>query len=66
MTPEEKQEIEKLKEYFPLEVLSNEEIEYCQKLSKNGYISVTKYIKSVHPELGLKEAKIYHDLYFSK
>ena len=64
MTQEEKKEIEELKTYFHLEVLNNEEIEHCQKLSKDGYIPVVKYLRSVHPEMGLKEARIYYDLYF--
>lgn len=64
MTQEEKKEIEELKTYFPLEVLNNEEIEHCQKLSKDGYIPIVKYLRSVHPEMGLKEARIYYDLYF--
>ena len=63
MTQEEK-EIEELKTYFPIDVLNNEEIEYCQKLSKTGYIPVVKYLRNIHPEIGLKEAKIYYDLYF--
>ena len=62
MTREEK--IEELKEYFPLEVLNDEEIEHCQKLSKNGYIPVVEYLRNIHPKIGLKEAKIYYDLYF--
>ena len=65
MTQEEEKEIEELKEYFPLEVLNNEEIEHSQKLSENGYASVVKYLRNVHPEMGLKECKIYYDLYFN-
>ena len=62
MTQEDKKELEI---YFPLNALSNEEIVQCQKLSKNGYISVVKYLRNVHPEIGLKEARIYYDLYFN-
>ena len=49
----------------PIDVLNNKEIEHCQKLSKNGYSSVIKYLKNAHPKMGLKEAKIYYDLYFN-
>ena len=61
MTQEDKKELEI---YFPLNTLSNEEIEHCQKLSKNRYIPVVKYLRNIHPEIGLKEARIYYDLYF--
>jgi len=58
------EEIEELKTYFPIDVFSEEELNHCKELSKNGYIPVVKYIKSVHPELSFKEARIYNDLYF--
>lgn len=38
MTQEEKKEIEELKEYFPLEVLNNKEIEHCS----NNLLTIRK------------------------
>ena len=50
---------------FPLDILSEDEIKECRELAKSGYIGVVEYLKKVHPEMGLKECKIYYDLYFN-
>lgn len=42
MTQEDKKEIEELKAYFPIDVFSEEELNHCKELSKNGYIPVVK------------------------
>lgn len=53
-----------LEEYFPIDLLTQEEREYAIKLDKEfGYLSSIKYIKSVRDDFGLKSSKIYYDLY---
>ena len=61
------EEIERdLKEMVPEDTLTDDEKEYAMMLSKYGYTKVVKYINTTHPDLGLKCAKTYYDLYIKK
>lgn len=65
-TPEEMYGLDDLKENFPISLLSPDENAFCRVLANDEvYINVVKYIKKIHPELGLKECKIYYDLYLN-
>lgn len=56
-----------LEEYFPIDLLAKEEIEYALKLNKEfGWTQTVKYIKECRPDFGLKSSKIYYDLYINK
>ena len=56
-----------LEEYFPKDLLSEEEIKHASDLDKKyGYIESVKYIKSIRNDFGLKSSKIYYDLYINK
>ncbi len=55
-----------LKEYFPIDLLTEEERKCAIVLNKKySYIESVKYIKSVRNDFGLKSAKIYYDLYIN-
>jgi len=60
---EEEYIINKIKKVIPIDLLSNDEQLEARELAKKGYLYVVKFIKDIHPELGLKEAKCYYDLY---
>ena len=55
-----------LKEMVPENILSEDVKEHASKLVKYGYVQVVKYLNEVNPNLGLKRAKIYYDLYLKK
>ncbi len=53
-----------LEEYFPKDLLTEEEIKYAIQLNKErGWAQTVKYIKECHQDFGLKSSKIYYDLY---
>jgi len=61
------EEIDKeFREMIPEDLLTKDEREYASNVARYGYGNAVKYIKSLHPDLGLKEAKIYYDLYIKK
>ena len=61
------EEIDKeFREMIPEDLLTKDEREYASDAARYGYGNAVKYIKSLHPDLGLKEAKIYYDLYIKK
>ena len=56
-----------LEEYFPIDLLTKEEIEYALKLNKEfGWSRTVKYIKECRSDFGLKSSKIYYDLYINR
>jgi len=56
-----------LEEYFPIDLLTQQEREYAIKLDKeHGHLSSIKYIKSIRNDFGLKSSKIYYDLYINR
>lgn len=54
------------REMIPEDLLTKDERKYASDIAEQGYGNVIKYIKTLHPDLGLKEAKIYYDLYIKK
>ena len=53
-----------LEEYFPKDLLTEEEIKYAIQLNKEyGSPQTLKYIKECRSDFGLKSSKIYYDLY---
>ena len=53
-----------LEEYFPIDLLTENEREYAIQLNKErGWPQSVKYIKDCRPDFGLKSSKIYYDLY---
>ena len=61
-------EIERdLMDMVPEDTLTEEERKWASDLAERGHsYEVVKYIKNLHPDMGLKEAKIYYDLYIGK
>lgn len=57
--------LNELKELFPISLLEPKELEVALTLYKDSSNKALKYIREKHPELGLKEAKIYYDLYIN-
>ena len=56
-----------LEEYFPIDLLTENEREYAIQLNKErGCPQSVKYIKECRPDFGLKSSKIYYDLYINK
>ena len=56
-----------LEEYFPIDLLTQNEREYAIQLNKeHGLPQSVKYIKECRPDFGLKSSKIYYDLYINK
>lgn len=56
-----------LEEYFPINLLTQNEREYAIQLNKErGWTQSVKYIKECRPDFGLKSSKIYYDLYINK
>jgi ribosomal protein L7/L12 len=62
---QEDEDLNELKEFFPISLLEPKELEVALTLYKDSSIKALKYIREKHPELGLKEAKIYYDLYIN-
>lgn len=58
--------LNELKKEFPIDLITEEERQVAIGLASEGYLQSMKYIRTIHPELGLKEAKIYYDLYLSE
>lgn len=55
-----------LEEYFPIDLLTQNEREYAIQLNKeHGWHQSVKYIKECRPDFGLKSSKIYYDLYIN-
>ena len=55
-----------LEEYFPINLLTENEREYAIQLNKeHGWTQSVKYIKECRSDFGLKSSKIYYDLYIN-
>ena len=56
-----------LEEYFPIDLLTQNEREHAIQLNKkHGLSQSVKYIKECRSDFGLKSSKIYYDLYINK
>ena len=60
------EQLDDLKDVFPIDLLTEEERQKAIEIAKRGYTQSVKYIKSLRSDFGLKSAKIYYDLYINK
>jgi len=60
------EQLDDLKDAFPIDLLTEEERQKAIEIAKRGYTQSVKYIKSLRSDFGLKSAKIYYDLYINK
>lgn len=66
MTNDTDEQLDDLKDVFPIDLLTEEERQKAIEIAKRGYTQSVKYIKSLRSDFGLKSAKIYYDLYINK
>ena len=60
--PGDKEMIEELKKYFPISMLTTDQLAVAKQINKNSHLESIKYINSIIND-GLITAKTYHELY---